>query len=116
MEGLDTKRSQRYAMSTSTNHSINIKKVENRCHLAQKKPMRAYAKSRKSGFSKPLKLFLRIKDLVRQNCPISQQPLTSVMGWPITISRIKRLFLPPCYNKPCRGRSSSCNARGSSQG
>src|SRR5437588_13116437 len=48
MEGLDTKRSQRYAMSTSTNHSINIKRVENRCHLAQKKPMRAYAKSRKS--------------------------------------------------------------------
>ena len=42
---LDTKRSQRYAMSTSTCKSINIniKRVENICHLAQKKAMPAYA-------------------------------------------------------------------------
>src|SRR5437879_2689599 len=65
--------------------------------------MRGYAKSRRSIFSKLLKLFLRTKDLARQKCRISLPPLMSVTDWRITISLIKRLFSPTCYNMPCRG-------------
>src|SRR6266487_5652622 len=89
-EKLDMKSSQRYAMNTLIYPSINIRRVENTCHLVQKKPMRGYVKSRRNESSKPLKLFLRIKDSVRQKCRISLPPLMSVTDWPITISRIKK--------------------------